>query len=387
MAKILVLDDDKDYCEEISLALSNDNHKILTASCPREAITLCIAERPDILISDWMLKESLDGLSAAEVMEVIQPELKIILITGFASKDLKENAKQQEVFALLEKPFSASKLREVVASAITDKVTHLQQEALPIGIFEVTNKNTVTYANSYAKKTLLKNSKLPVSLTTVINFDSDYPNSAIWHKAKSQNSKESNIFSFKIRKIDKARDCIIFLSEENHSYKFEPITQELLGDNVENSSIKEHLLIVDDFSQIRKVAAAILKDSEHLCHTAQNLEEAHRLFTKDKNIKYIIFDLEMNSTENKEFIRKIRSSKRDITTIGSCSFYTDETSKYNVDAFLPKPWSDLELLETVRYHSKEKSKILIRAETKKTAAKKITKLKVVNLLTESSNTL
>lgn len=352
MAKILVLDDDKDYCEEIELALSRDGYNVITAQSAPEAIRLGISHRPDVLVTDWMLRESLDGLSVAEILEVLQPAIQVILITGFASGDLKSDASNQEVFDLLEKPFRGDDIRRLVSNALG--VSRMNTQVLPIGVVEIIGGKEISYANPYIKKLLFNRGirAYGKSIHDYLKFGEDFTLEDTcnqWSSIETFN-RDIGTLSVRARKIDENRTLLVLLSAENSSYMFEPIVYELLNCHPpkhNDIAINGHLLVIDDFPQIRRVAAAILKEFNCICHTARSQAEALELFSKDERIKYVILDLEMNPRSAGDFIAEIRRKRPKLKIIGSCSVCGDQFSGFDVDAFLPKPWSDEDLLKVL----------------------------------------
>ena len=69
MCKVLIVDDERDYRDQLSLCLSEDELEIRTAGSGREAIDLGACFRPDVLVADWMLKNHIHGLHVAEVLQ------------------------------------------------------------------------------------------------------------------------------------------------------------------------------------------------------------------------------------------------------------------------------------------------------------------------------
>ena len=117
MSKILVVDDEAGYCEELTLSLAHAGHEVETAMSGRQAIDLGARYRPDVLVADWMLRNSIHGLHVSQVLRTIRPEAQTILITGFASQHLKAEAKRFRVYDFIEKPFSLDRLHTAVRDA------------------------------------------------------------------------------------------------------------------------------------------------------------------------------------------------------------------------------------------------------------------------------
>jgi DNA-binding NtrC family response regulator len=73
-------------------------------------------QRIDVLLSDIKLPD-IDGYTVAWIGKTLRPELKVILMTGYAPSPLPP-ALQALVYRVLQKPFSLNTLAETVAAAL-----------------------------------------------------------------------------------------------------------------------------------------------------------------------------------------------------------------------------------------------------------------------------
>ncbi len=114
MPRVLVVDDEKQYCENLSLCLTTEGYEVVTACSGDEAIGLAKKFRPDVLVADWMLRSDDDGLDVSRSLRVQLPKLETVLITGYPSVELHANAQRSNVFEVLEKPFELNDFLSVV---------------------------------------------------------------------------------------------------------------------------------------------------------------------------------------------------------------------------------------------------------------------------------
>ena len=70
----------------------------------------------DVLLSDIKLPD-IDGYEVARIGKRLRPELKVILMTGYAPSPLPP-ALQSLVYRVLQKPFALNTLHETVAGAL-----------------------------------------------------------------------------------------------------------------------------------------------------------------------------------------------------------------------------------------------------------------------------
>ena len=80
MAKILIVDDEKDIVSALKIYLSAQGYDILTAKDGKEAISLLQTEHPDLVLMDIMMPE-MDGITATAKMREIT-NVPIILLTA-----------------------------------------------------------------------------------------------------------------------------------------------------------------------------------------------------------------------------------------------------------------------------------------------------------------
>ncbi|MGN7611113.1 sigma-54-dependent transcriptional regulator [Magnetococcales bacterium HHB-1] len=117
MANILVCDDEKNLLEMLSMALTQEGHKVKTASDGVEAFRILESAALDLVITDLKLPDisGLDILHRAKSLDQSRP---VILITAFASTETAVTAMKEGAFDYLEKPFRMEDLFLVVTRAL-----------------------------------------------------------------------------------------------------------------------------------------------------------------------------------------------------------------------------------------------------------------------------
>ncbi len=117
MARVLIVDDEVDIGEFLGLALHHQGHDVRAATSVSEAHTMGVEFRPDVLIIDWMLASSVDGIQVAQVLRAGLPRLQVILITGRPSEALESKAAAAEIHTVLANPFDLTELTGVLDAA------------------------------------------------------------------------------------------------------------------------------------------------------------------------------------------------------------------------------------------------------------------------------
>ena len=78
--RILIVVDEPHYGEYLGDWLSRQGHEVKTASTAHDAIDCGAAWRPHVLVADWMLKESLNGVQVSAAIREANPAVQTILV-------------------------------------------------------------------------------------------------------------------------------------------------------------------------------------------------------------------------------------------------------------------------------------------------------------------
>ena len=84
MPKILVVDDEVNVRKLYQMELEDDGHEVVTAANGTEALQCIRGAAPDLVILDIKL-ENENGLDVLRRMKEIQPNLAVILNSGFST--------------------------------------------------------------------------------------------------------------------------------------------------------------------------------------------------------------------------------------------------------------------------------------------------------------
>ena len=110
MATILLAEDDESMRQFLAKALERAGHEVISASQGDEALTELHLRHFDLLLTDIVMPV-MDGIELARRGSEIDPNMKIMFITGFAAVALNPNSQAPEDAKVLSKPFH---LRELV---------------------------------------------------------------------------------------------------------------------------------------------------------------------------------------------------------------------------------------------------------------------------------
>jgi DNA-binding response OmpR family regulator len=121
MAKILVIDDDRDLVETTRIVLEKEGFKVITAHNRRDGFTSVKAEKPDLILLDIMMEEDDDGMVLAQQIRKEGIQTPIIILSNInrvSGMTFGKDAEMLPVNDFIEKPIVPAKLVEKILSIL-----------------------------------------------------------------------------------------------------------------------------------------------------------------------------------------------------------------------------------------------------------------------------
>lgn len=115
---ILLVDDEDHLQEVLGLLLELDGHKVTTAYSGNEALEKARDHSFNLVITDLKMP----GMSGMEVVRAFKeknPDVRIIMITGYPTEETEAEARKLGVDDYLTKPFHMEKMREVIDRVVS----------------------------------------------------------------------------------------------------------------------------------------------------------------------------------------------------------------------------------------------------------------------------
>ncbi|MGE0492306.1 MAG: response regulator [Vulcanimicrobiota bacterium] len=122
--RILVLEDDRDFLQVLVENLEEEDFPVWGAASNAEALAVAQQQTLDLVITDVRMAGK-DGIDTLAELRALQPMLRSIVITGFASEEAPGRAIRQQASDYLYKPF---RLVELLKS-IERTMQHEQQRS------------------------------------------------------------------------------------------------------------------------------------------------------------------------------------------------------------------------------------------------------------------
>ncbi|MEK9860902.1 MAG: response regulator, partial [Alphaproteobacteria bacterium] len=117
--EILIVDDEHDIREMISLLLEDEGYACRLASNAEEARKIVQEHPPSLVVMDiWMDKSDMDGLELQKWMRQLYPNVPAIMISGHGNIETAVQAMKDGAYDFVEKPFKSDRLLLLVERAL-----------------------------------------------------------------------------------------------------------------------------------------------------------------------------------------------------------------------------------------------------------------------------
>lgn len=121
--KILILDDEKDFCDLFKFQFEKEGFKVLVASRSQQGLELIIREAPRCVLLDIRLSQGEDGLTCLRKIRGyrddnldLQKKVRLtpVLILTSAGSHMKTLFEAEGIQGYIEKPFDVKQLKELL---------------------------------------------------------------------------------------------------------------------------------------------------------------------------------------------------------------------------------------------------------------------------------
>jgi two-component system response regulator (stage 0 sporulation protein F) len=113
--KILVVDDNREFSENVRDALELFGYKASTAFNGYKAVEMVAKDPPDLVLIDVKMP-GMDGLETFRKIKKIAPQTNVFMLTAFAVEDLIVKAMQEGAIGYFKKPFDFNLLLSLISN-------------------------------------------------------------------------------------------------------------------------------------------------------------------------------------------------------------------------------------------------------------------------------
>jgi CheY-like chemotaxis protein len=117
--RVLIVEDEPDLMDVAASLFASMGYDVLTASSGREAMDVLEQRDVDILFTDVVMPNGMDGLELASYTRTHYPDTKIMLASGYPLPALKQRHGQDlNDFAFVNKPYRLADLARTLRTAL-----------------------------------------------------------------------------------------------------------------------------------------------------------------------------------------------------------------------------------------------------------------------------
>jgi len=128
-SKILLVDDEKGMCDSLRTLLEIDGFRVTATTDSKEAAGYLENDRYDLIIADIKMPK-LSGIDLLKLAHEKDPNLEVILMTGYASLDTAKAAVDHGAFGYLTKPVEYEELKLAVTRSLEKRAATLERSRL-----------------------------------------------------------------------------------------------------------------------------------------------------------------------------------------------------------------------------------------------------------------
>lgn len=117
VVRVLVAEDNPDVREFIMRALVSSGYEVSGAIDGQEALEVLSQARFDVLVSDIVMP-NLDGVALAMMVGPLYPQMRIVLVSGYAQERMRAHNLEALVHKVIAKPFSLEEIVDAVKNVL-----------------------------------------------------------------------------------------------------------------------------------------------------------------------------------------------------------------------------------------------------------------------------
>ncbi len=166
-AHILVVDDDETMAKTLTRALQSQGHDSESALSPEQGLRMVHENRYDLVLTDLVMP-GIDGISLVRSIKAYDPNIPIILMTGYASVDNAVEAMKAGAFHYLTKPVRLHELHIFVEKALASHEMVLEVQELKDKLRGLESQNIIVGKSQAMRNVITQIEQIAPSTATVL---------------------------------------------------------------------------------------------------------------------------------------------------------------------------------------------------------------------------
>jgi len=170
--KLLVVDDELSVRDSLSRWFQEEGYEVVTCENASDALTQLARQRWDAALVDIKMPGT-DGIELQRRMHEIDPELLVIMMTGYASVETAVAALKNGAYDYVTKPLDPDDIAHLVKNAISHRRVALENERLREAVVETSRPGDLIGQSAAIRKVLEAIDTVgPTDATVLITGDS-----------------------------------------------------------------------------------------------------------------------------------------------------------------------------------------------------------------------
>jgi DNA-binding NtrC family response regulator len=167
MTKILLVDDEKKALEMLGRSLNMGGYSTILVSDPKAVQGILKKEQPQVAIFDLMMPE-VSGLELLELAKKTDPDLPVIVLTGYGTVKTAVEAMKGGAFDYVTKPYDIDEIDLIIRRAIEQRALCIENKMLRQRLLEQSPLSSIVTDDKGMKKLLRAVETLAVTDSTVL---------------------------------------------------------------------------------------------------------------------------------------------------------------------------------------------------------------------------
>jgi two-component system response regulator HydG len=181
-AHILVIDDDKAMRDACFQILSRQGYRVELAASAKQGLTLLERLSFETILLDLVMPD-MDGLEALKKIRALDPDVEVIIITGYGTIQSAVESIKAGAFHFLSKPFVPDDLRNLVSRALGKRRLDLENLYLRQELKIKDDRNTLVYESESMIRIMDMIARVaPTDSTVLITGESGTGKGLVAHK-------------------------------------------------------------------------------------------------------------------------------------------------------------------------------------------------------------
>jgi DNA-binding NtrC family response regulator len=193
-AQILVIDDDKAMRDACFQILNRQGYQVELAAGARQGLTLLERSSFDVILLDLVMPD-LDGLETLKKVRAVDPDIEVIIITGYGTIQSAVESIKAGAFHFLSKPFVPDDLRHLVNRALEKRRLDLENLYLRQELKSKDDRRVLVYQSESMQRIMDMVARLaPTDSTVLITGESGTGKGLVAQKIHQLSSRSRRPF-------------------------------------------------------------------------------------------------------------------------------------------------------------------------------------------------